>query len=445
MRTRIKMTAALAALVLTAAGCPSDDDNAGLGDAGVNNENNENNENNGTDMGGGGDDTGGNNMTDMGGGGDDMGGGGGDMGGGDDMGADMAPTSPWAMTAHSCVGNRTDTLWCDDDQTCFVGCGTTTTGNIGLFQTTDGGATWAAPTTNPAGFFDSARVNTIWRDDAGTLFVGGDLPNSAGVVALDSAGALTPVFTRGATVDLSFTVGNFRRAPSGFAIAESLTGVDLVQREMDGGDPTDSWTTGRGFWNDGDPDDVAAGVQILDLEVYNGEFWGVGSRISDPPMVFSPKWLAGDFDFGITPLSEGLGEFNGELWGIDVNADGVAVGGVDQARNVGKVYTLSTGGDPTDIASWTEFDLDGIFPGNTTWVTDVCRATGNVVYATGRESSQGWGFVLRSPDGGANWEDITPYDDMDNSVFDDVSRCHALSDGVIVAGADGLFARFTAP
>lgn len=349
-------------------------------------------------------------------------------------------TDGWSTSTHPCAGNRTDALWCDDAQTCFVGCGTTTTG-VGLFTTTDGGQNWSALTTTPADFFAAARVNSISRSE-GTLYVAGDLPNSAAVVSVDDSGAVAEVFTRGATVDFSFTPGNFRRAMNGRAIAESLTGVDLVYREMDGGDPTDSWSTGRGFWSDGDPDDVPNGLQILDLEVYDGQFYGAGANINQPPTVFLPAWDQSEFDFQIVRLATGIGEFDGEMWGIDVNADGISVGGVDQNRDVGKVYSIATAEDATDAANWTEFDVASVLADEATWVTDVCRASGNVVIATGRQSAEGWGFVLRSEDGGETFTDITPYDESGNSEFEDVSRCQVVDNGIIVAGKDGLFARY---
>ncbi len=370
-----------------------------------------------------------------------------DTGGPDDMNVppdaadpDMGVASPWTVSAHPCVGNRTDALWCDDDQTCFAGCGTTTTG-FGLFATTDGGATWSAPATTPGGFFDTGRVNDIWRGATGSLFISGEFPNSTAVVAMDAAGMISEVYTRGNMVGNSFTVGNFRRASNGYAIAESLNGSGVLTREMDGGDPTASWTSAR-FWADGDADDTAFGVQILDMAVFNDQFWAVGSTISQPPIVFTPKWVAGDFDFGIVPLVSGLAAFDGEMWGIDVNADGVVVGGVNQGRDVGMIFTLTSGDDETDATAWKSFDVSTLFAGAKTWVTDVCRAPNNVVYATGRESAQGWGFVLRSADGGTTFTDISPYDSTGNPVFDDVSRCQSFSDGVIVVGAGGMFARF---
>lgn len=427
---KIRSGVALVALLL-AAGCSGDDNNTNLGNNGnTNNGQTNNGQTTGSDMGT--EDTGGGGGDDMGGGGDDMG------GGGDDAGTDMGTTSAWTVTAHDCVGNRTDALFCDDDQTCFVGCGTTTVGT-GLYATGDGGASWTTLTTNPAAFFDTARVNSIWRGADGPLYVAGDLPNSAGVVSVADSGALEAVFTRGNQVGNSFTVGKFRRASNQFAIAESLNGVELVIREADGSD-TD-WSAGRGFWNDGDPDDDTFGIQILDMEVYNDQFWAVGSTISQPPYVLTPKWTAGDFDFGLVQMATGLGAFDGELWGIDVNADGVAAGGVNQDRDTGVVYTIADGADATDSANWTMFDVSTIFPDNTTWVTDVCRGDSNRVYAVGRETSQGWGFVLESTDGGATFSDLTPYDADGNSTFPDVSRCQAFADGVIVAGAEGLFAR----
>jgi hypothetical protein len=129
------------------------------------------------------------------------------------------------------------------------------------------------------------------------------------------------------------------------------------------------------------------------------------------------------------------------MWGIDVNADGIAVGGVDQNRDVGMIYTIGTDADATDASAWNAFDVSDVFPDASTWVTDVCRTTGGVVYATGRESAQGWGFILRSDDGGQTFTDITPYDADGESLFDDISRCQAFGEGIIAAGAGGMFVR----
>ncbi len=347
----------------------------------------------------------------------------------------------WTIRTHTCVGNRTDALWCDDMNTCWVGCGTTTNGE-GLFGTTDGGQAWSAATTTPANFFDTGRVNSISRSADGNLYIGGTFANSAAVVALDGAGALTEVFTRSNQIDFSFTVGQFRRNADGWAIAESATGTGIVYREGDDAEPTDSWSTGYQFWADNEADDVPNGVQILDLETYDGGFYGVGSLINQPPTVFLPDWTAGSFDFHIVQLAaDGLGAYDGELWGIDVDAGGIVVGGVNQDADQGVIYAIDLASDATDPSAWTMTDVSSVIPNQTTWVTDVCRDD-QTIYAVGRESSEEWGFVLMSNDGGATFSDITPYEMNGESPLPDVSRCQIVDGTLVVAGAGGLFATY---
>lgn len=347
--------------------------------------------------------------------------------------------SKWTLYAHPCAGNRTDALYCDDDQTCYVGCGTTTEGR-GLFVTTDGGESWGKPVTEPEGFLDGSRVNDVSRSADGLLYVAGEHGNSFGVVSLSDDGKVEGVFKRGTKVDYSFPVGSFRRNADGRAIAESNTGNGIVFRESDDADPLESWQTGYGFWKD----QVPAGVQILQLDEHNGEFYGAGSTISQPPMVFLPAW-DDTLDFDIVTLidTEALGAFSGEMWGIDVNDDGIAVGGVNQSAGRGMVYTFdsSEGKAPNDRENWASFSLSKIFPNNATWIQGVCRGDGGLIYAVGRESKEGWGLVIRSTDNGQSWEDITPFaDGASKSSLEEAYRCRVTEGGVIVAGAGGMFA-----
>ncbi len=352
--------------------------------------------------------------------------------GGIDQGGDLGEVGDWVIGTHPCAGNRTDTLWCDDAQTCYVGCGTTTTG-YGVYVTSNGGQSWASLQTSPTGYFDDARVNSIHRSGDFMYFGGVEMPDRYTVSRMGSDGVIGPILQRGSTVDTGFTVGTYRRSDSGRAIAESLTGVELMYRTSD----TTAFVSGRGFWNDGDDDDVPNGVQILDMETRGEEFWGVGSLINQPPTVFTPKWTEERFDFGIVQLTD---QFTGELWGIDVDESGVTVGGVNQDDNVGIVFDFSEQ-DPTDPTQWKAFSLGAVFPNDSTWVTDVCRSDG-AVYVVGRYSILERGFVLRlDPDNEEEpFEDLTPRTDG-QSDLPDISRCHVVDGSLVIAGKDGLFGR----
>lgn len=350
------------------------------------------------------------------GGGQGQGGGQGGQGGGQGGGA------AWTFSAHPCFGNRTDAMLFEGRSTVWVGCGSTLEGK-GLFRSDDGGASWSA--IGP--YFDQFRVSSIQRAADGLLYVAGiDTTSAARVVAMSDAGAITPVFSAGNQVWNSFHVGTFAKRDDGLMVAESLTGTELVL--SDGG----AWQDGGAWWGGG-----AESFQILDLVLYDGGFYGVGSTISQPPYVYLPprrgQHLAG-FGFDIMQLSAGPAPFDGELWGIDVDAAGLVVGGVDQDHDVG--YVFWTGADPWAGVSAVETTslLGG---GEPTWVRGVCR-DGATMVAVGEYSRKGTGFVLRTDDAGATWTDLTP------GELPPVSKCELFADGeVVVTGAEGLFASWT--
>lgn len=338
-------------------------------------------------------------------------------GGGDDTGVGTT----WTATAHPCVGNRTDTLWLDDDQTAWVGCGTTTLG-YGVFRTTDGGASWEAPATSPAGFFDAFRVSSVHRSADGVLYVAG-IGGDDRVVAVDTSASpmtVTPVFQAMGQTWNGFHVGTFRRNSAGFAVAESLTGADAAYRDGDGG----TWTDGYGWWTSG------TSFQILDMVMHDDGFYAAGSTIAQPPHVFLPVDSPTGFQLQPVQLSTA---FSGELWGIDVDAGGIVAGGVNQDDDVGVVFTGPVNG--TDPGDWTMLDVSTIHGGTSpTWIRGVCR-NGQRIVAVGELSMVSDGLVFLSTDGGGTWTEITP------SGAPSLHRCVLRDNGTLyVAGADGYFA-----
>ncbi|MBW2257663.1 MAG: hypothetical protein JRI25_24120 [Deltaproteobacteria bacterium] len=202
-------------------------------------------------------------------------------------------TGTWSITEHPCVGNRTDTLWFDDADTAWVGCGSTTLGT-GLYRSTNGGQTWSAPTTDPAGFFDDFRVSSISRSADGVLYVAGT-GGSARVVSVASDASpmtVTEVFASQGQTWNGFHVGTFRRNSAGLAAAESLTGADLAYRTGDSA----SWQDGYGWWTSG------TSFQILDMVLHDDGFYGCGSTITQPPTVFLPP-MATSSGFTLDPVT----------------------------------------------------------------------------------------------------------------------------------------------
>jgi hypothetical protein len=327
----------------------------------------------------------------------------------------------WTIAEHPCIGNRTDTLWFDDADTVWVGCGSTTLGT-GLYHSTNGGRTWSAPTTEPDAFFDDFRVSSISRSADGVLYAAGT-GGDARVVSVASDASpmtVTEVFTAQGQTWNGFHVGTFRRNSDGLAVAESLTGADLAYRTGD----TDPWQDGYGWWTSG------TSVQILDMVLHDDDFYACGSTISQPPTVFLPP-AESSSGFALDPVVVS-DTVSGELWGIAVDGSGIVVGGVDQDEDVGMVFTGSlTAHDTTD---WTAYAVSELYT-QPTWVRGVCRDASHIV-AVGEFSMQEDGLVLESDDGGSSWSDITP------TGAGPLHRCTILDDGTLaVAGADGFFAK----
>lgn len=341
------------------------------------------------------------------------------------------PHEDWWFSGHPCTGNRTDTMWFDDRDTVWVGCGTTTVGT-GIFLSEDGGRTWRAPATAPAGYFDAFRASSISRSADGLLYVAGiDTLGAERVVSLADDGTVGSVFAAGGQVWNTFHVGTFRRNSQGVAVAESLTGTSLVARFDDDAPFAD----GYGWWGS------TGSYQILDLVLHDDVFYAVGSTITQPPFVFLPPPEGQDPAVGFTlvpiQLVSGIGYFEGELWGLDVDDAGLVTAGVDQDRDVGVVFWSQA--DPWDLDAWGMLDVSSLVPSEPTWMRGACRG-GDTLVAVGEYSQRGDGLVLRSDDGGLSWADVTPYA---LTQLPAVHRCEVFEDGdVAIAGADGVFAMF---
>ncbi|MEM6445960.1 MAG: hypothetical protein AAF704_05250 [Cyanobacteria bacterium P01_D01_bin.123] len=344
----------------------------------------------------------------------------------------------WTFASHACGSTRTDDLHFDDRNTGYLGCGTSSSGGRGLFQTEDGGLTWN-PVSDPDGFLDGMRINTISRSSDGLLYVGGEAGGFNVVsVDTDNGNSVAEVFTTRPTVGFSFSVGTFRRNSTGFAIAESLTGADLVFRESDSNDAQGSWQDGSN-WNE--PFRPSSRFQILDMVLYRDQFYGSGSTISEPNFVFLPPQVPqGGVEFVPVALSpeSGIGAFDGELWGIAVNDDGIVAGGVDQSNGIGVVYASND--DPYNASDWTQYKLSTLFDReDSTWVEGVCRSSEQIV-AVGRFSRRDTGIVLVSKDNAQTFEDITPMlPGNPPREIPALYECETFDNGDIVVGGAGGF------
>ncbi|MBB5209337.1 hypothetical protein [Chiayiivirga flava] len=332
----------------------------------------------------------------------------------------------WLDSTHPCPGgNRTDALWRDEDGTLWVGCGTNAVG-YGLVYSQDGGVAWQQAPTSPSDILDAFRVSSISRGHDGALYIAGfNAGNRDMVLRLATAGvpfAVTRTLVGTNTLGRQFHVGTYRELADGRAIAESLNGYELLYRpDTTVGSAAADWIS------------AAQPYQILDLVVHDDLFWGVGSRIVEPPRLFlppttpaAPPW---QFEIDTLPVDGHVGE----LWGVAVNDARLVGVGVDQDTDDGWIFV--SGPDPYDTTDYVQWSLSGILDSNgASWARGVCMRGARIVAVGERQPlSLGTGVVVQSLDGGASFSDITP-----DGVSGSVSRCVIEPDGtLVVVGAAG--------
>lgn len=323
-----------------------------------------------------------------------------------------------ALTPSPCAGNRMDALHVDDDGTLWTGCGTTTDG-FGLFRSVDRGETWGiVDPPNARGFFADYRVNTISRSADGRLSVGGT-GGGVMVLALDDTDNIAIVLEAGDQVGTSFTVGHFRRDSAGRAVAESLTGTDVLTRATDLADFATAGVFADGITH-----------QILDLTLDGDTFHAVGSTISEPNVYFRETTRAGQpIAFDVVELSGGALGFSGELRAVAALGDTVVAGGVDEDADQAVIHAIE--GD--DVTTTRVQDIIPDLERST--VRGACAGSDSF-FVVGEETvSNGRAFALRSDDGGTTWTDLSADLPAEATTL---TRCTVVGDRVTVAGGGGV-------
>ncbi|HWB80394.1 MAG TPA: hypothetical protein VG755_35765 [Nannocystaceae bacterium] len=358
-----------------------------------------------------------------------------DSSGGSETGE--TPTG-WMLEYHSCPGpSRTDALLIEADGA-WVGCGSNAVG-YGL-HARGGDGTWAEVVAEPAGELDAFRVSAIARGDDGLLYIAGfDASDSDMVLSVDteaSPNAVEEVLVAGNIVGTSFHVGSLAVLDDGRIVAESLTGLGmLVRPDENTGSNATTWIDAYYWANGGSP----PGYQMQDLFTRGDGLYGSGATIAEPPYLYLPPRDAAAEPWELEVLQLPNEGWTGEMWGVAATPERVVVVGVDQDGDVGKIFV--SGSDPYDGLGYTTTDLTAIGgDGNVgTWARGVCMRGDQIVVVGERQPlSDGTGLVLRSTDGGATFEDLTPED-----VTESVSKCFIAPNGsVIVAGAGGFVGRY---
>jgi hypothetical protein len=339
-------------------------------------------------------------------------------------GGEELPVGEWVvLPASPCGFNRTDALHVDDDGSIWTGCGTNTEGQ-GLFVSRDAGNDWGLfEPANAANFFVDMRVNDVSRSADGVLYVAGT-GDGVMVAAVDDADEVSVVIAPGAVVGTSFSVGHFRRTSTGRAMAESLTGTDVLMRLTDDGE----FVSDNAFVDN-------SSHQVLDLTLDGDTFVAVGSTITEPNLLFEEVAVdAKAVAFSVTDLSSSS-FFSGELRGVAASGGVIVAGGLDEDADVAVVHAVDGANVVTTRVQDVITDLDR------STVRGVCAQSSRRFYVVGEESiTNGTAFVLRTDDGGVTFEDITVPD-----APSALSRCVVVGDTVTVAGSGGFVAHLRDP
>lgn len=341
-------------------------------------------------------------------------------------------TGGWSVSEHPCMGTSTDAMWFEDATTGWVGCGATRDG-YGLYSTTNAGRSWQ----KVSGVVESMRVTSISRAPDGRLFVGGT--GNAGLRVATVSGSSSKAFyskpEKKAQSWQTFQVGSFQVDGRGRAVSESLTGSDVMfWPNASGASVTaEQASNGHGWWTTTDLAD--GGAQILDLEVYNDTFYGVGSTINQPPYFYFDSKGEG---FGLKAVrldSVAPAPFKGEVWDLSIDsAGGMVAAGVNQDKNLGVLW-FSTG-DVSSAEGWRYRDA-GVSHTPTRFY-GACRDGKNIA-AVGDYSQLGHALLMRSSDGGDTWKLHDP-PATDKGPRGPLSRCQFVEEKLYVTGSDGLFA-----
>jgi hypothetical protein len=354
-----------------------------------------------------------------------------------DMPADMmvepdmpASTAGWTKMSQPCTGTKTDAFWFDDKNTGFAGCGTNGSGQ-GLFKTTDGGVTWTSQRN-----FMGVRVDDVRRAPDGKLYGSGlDSVDGFQVFQIDDAVPTNlkkvGLYKRSNNAFTSVGQGeNIAVTADGQMFVDSLTGTQSAYRAAGAADFTELGT----FLEEGLADPDAGGRQMSQVVAFNNRFWAVGSRISEPGVVFVPSTLPGA-TYHMKAVDLQPSTRDGEMHDLHVWSETSAiVVGFDQSTRYPFISRLD--GDASDAANWTAIDLADFnidFQGGL-WNLHV---QGERVVVVGQAFPSNDGFALLSEDRGLTWTDITPLDQNQKRASTQMTNVWMFEDGVILAAAEG--------
>ncbi len=337
-------------------------------------------------------------------------------------------TSGWALFKGSVPCSDKATMWWDDDNKAFWGCGKA--GTNGFSTTTDGGMTWTAQRK-----FDGVKVQGLTRA-SGTLYVSGIVGSGpVGTVNESSPERMdfTELYVRGKNAFTAVGQGEGVAVTSdGQILVDSLTGTTAVYSPGNnaagkawfssvctGKDPSnfnpDSSKTFCEMHSVGEEklDDAnATAYQVTAIQAVNDQFYATGRRINEPAKMRMPSKKAGATYHMQTVQLQKSSEA-GEMLDLVVWPNGrIITVGTDQSSGayLPLIYLCSEGKDCYDAANWQDIELDtqGFKYDLSARDGRAVDASGDTIVVVGNFVPNTGGWVVMSKDAGKTWQDLTP-------------------------------------
>ncbi|MCC6647523.1 MAG: hypothetical protein IT374_18370 [Polyangiaceae bacterium] len=347
--------------------------------------------------------------------------------GGASAGAGGASTKSWSSYASPCGGgSKISALWFDDASKAYAGCGEVADGK-GFHSSTDGGKTWKK---HPK--FDEVRVVDVRRGGDGVLYGAGTdtvLGTSAWKVDEAAPANLKPValYTPSNNAFKSVGIGeNIARTEDGKLMVDSLTGGSVALAPPGGGAFVEYSSLHEDLIDD--PSSVS-GFAPRRIKAYANDFYAVGNKINEPATIFLPTKKSSASGTYFQRVELQAAAVDGEPYDLHVwSPTRMMVVGWDQSYRYPMIFVCE--GDPYVAGSWKQIDL---LDHSITYKGGVngMAAAGDAVVLVGTKFPADGGFVLRSPDAGKTWVDITPAPSTGKP--DDLYRAKLFGDGRIVA------------
>lgn len=337
--------------------------------------------------------------------------------------------SGWSLFAGTVPCTDKATMWWDDENTAFWGCGQS--GTNGFETTRDGGMTWTKQVK-----FGGVKVQGITRAPDKSLYISGQLGESP-VAKINETTPdrldYTELFVSGNNAFTSVGQGEgIAVTADGQMLTDSLTGTNAAyhpgnnaagkdwyaktctgkDRSNFNPDSTKTWCELHGVGEETLANASAEAYQVTSVQALNNRFYATGRRINEPAKVRLPSKLPGA-SYHMQTVQLQKSSQDGELMDLQLWDNGrIMTMGVDQTSGayLPLIYLCDSGKDCYNAASWQsiELDLHGFKYTNSARDGRAMDANGDHIVVVGNfvpTSIGGW--IVESRDGGKTWKDLT--------------------------------------